>query len=471
MAYEYPVLIVDDTPEIVRLLEAHLATFGFQTRTAGTGDKALQLLADGFEGPVLLDLKLPDYEDLDLFHVIQREYTNVPIIIITAHGSVDMAWQATVEGAFDFLNKDESLLERAYLSTKNAVEKLTLRRQLRELSDDLRVQRPFGNIVSTSPAMEPVFEMMQHASGSRVTVLVSGESGTGKELVARALHDEGSLRDKPFVAVNCAGIPEALLESELFGHEKGAFTGAVARKIGKFELAEGNTLFLDEVGELPLMLQPKLLRVIQEREIERVGGSRPIPLDVRIICATNRDLQTEVREKRFRQDLYYRLAVLPIHVPPLRDRPGDILILAHHFLKHFSVEESKEIDGVEPNVLKMLTQHDFPGNVREVQNIMRHAAVVCSGPKVALGDLPTSFLESFRVTSMPNSRSFPGWGPWVDSIVREERDIPKMGDVEALLIQRALDVCNGNLVQACRRLGVSRATMYRRIEKLGLRRV
>jgi len=468
VAIEQSVLIVDDTPEMAGLLEAHLSSFGYDTQVASTGAQALDILQRGFRGPVLLDLRLPDYQNLDLFHEIQRLDPTIPVIIITAHGTVDLAVKATNQGAFDFLNKNDTLLERAHLATKNALDQLQLRRQLQELTGGQGGASPFPNIVTVAPNMLGLFRVMKQAADSQVTVLISGESGTGKELVAQALHTASSRGSGPFVAVNCAGIPETLLESELFGHEKGAFTGAVSRKIGKFEQAVGGTLFLDEVGELPLTLQPKLLRALQEREIERVGGARPIPVDVRIVCATNRDLDTEVEERRFREDLYYRLAVLPLEVPPLRDRPGDVLALAQHFLWFYSREEQKKFDGYEPEVLQLLSEHNFPGNVREIQNVVRHAVVLSTSKRIQVEDLPLSMRKGAQAFSADTS---PGdWDVWVSSMLSNPEHIPSLEHLEDMVIKRALDICGGNLVRTARRLGISRATMYRRIDKMGWKR-
>jgi transcriptional regulator with PAS, ATPase and Fis domain len=306
---------------------------------------------------------------------------------------------------------------------------------------------------------------MRHAVESKVTVLITGESGTGKELIARAMHYNSRRSSAAFVAVNCAGIPDQLLESELFGFEKGAFTGASMRKAGKFEIADGGTIFLDEIGEMPTLLQSKLLRVLQEKEVERLGSNRPMKLDLRVVCATNRDLMEEVKAGRFREDLYYRLAVFPVALPSLRERKGDVAVLAQHFLKKAAQEEEKQIERFDSAAWATILDYDYPGNVRELQNIISHAVVICDGPTIqhrhlprsirpVVDDEPTAGGETRRVEDV------------LMSCMREPDDIPKMANLETLMIQRAVELSGGNLTKAAKRLGISRATIYRRIGKL-----
>ncbi|MBT9558435.1 MAG: sigma-54-dependent Fis family transcriptional regulator, partial [Myxococcales bacterium] len=392
----------------------------------------------------------------------------IPVIIITAHGTIDVAIEAIRLGAFDFLAKTDAFLERVFVATKNAFNQMELQSRLRELSNELKTKYNFDQIVSQSEQMKPVFELMRHAVDSRVTVLVQGESGTGKELIARALHYSGSRAQGPFVPVNCAGIPETLLESELFGYEKGAFTGATARKRGKFELAHHGTLFLDEIGEMPMLLQTKLLRALQERSIERLGGNELVELDVRFVCATNRDLRAEVKAGRFREDLFYRLAVFPITVPPLRDRRGDITVLATHFLQKLAREEKKQLDGFDVEALQALIEYDYPGNVRELQNIVAHAVVVAGGPKLRLRDLPHMLrpegpTQAERAAIVRQARSL---SDAFDDVVDAREKIPTMEALEELAIERAVELCEGSLVDAAKALGISRATIYRRVGKL-----
>ena len=463
------VLIVDDTPEIVQLLTLSLTEQDYTCLSAETGAGALEQVHAGFVGVVILDLNLPDYQELQLFHEIRRANEQLPIIIVTGHGSISMAIEASRLGAYDFLSKTDSFLERVFVACKNAFEQLNLRSQLAQLSHELRTRYHFDQIITVSPVMEGIFELMGHAVESRVTVLVEGESGTGKELVARALHYNGPRKDRPFVAINCAGIPPTLLESELFGFEKGAFTGATSRKAGKFELADGGTLFLDEIGEMPLSLQPKILRVLQEREVERLGGSSPTPINVRIICATNRELQEEVRAGRFREDLFYRLAVFPVRIPPLRDRALDVPVLAQHFLQQASAEEGKTINSFSPAVLEVLASHDFPGNVRELENIVSHAVVLATGNQIRMENLPET-IRLGRGDRMERSVSGGRGDTVLAGAFHTVDDILSMKEVEARVIRRTVELCDGNLVKTAEKLGISRATLYRRIGKMDLKR-
>ena len=462
------VLIVDDTPEIVDLLTSRLANEGYTIIGARSGAEALRVIGEGFDGPVILDLHLPDYKGLELFETVHQLNDTLPIVIITAHGTIALAIEAIRRGAFDFLQKTDAFLDRVHVATKNAFAHMLLHHQVRRLSNELGSRYNFDNIISVSEPMRKVFEQLTPAVGSRITVCIFGESGTGKELIARALHYNGSRRDAPFVPVNCAGIPETLLESELFGYDKGAFTGASARKKGKFEVANGGTLFLDEIGEMPKLLQSKLLRVLQEKEVVHLGGNERIPLDVRVVCATNVDLAEAVRRGDFREDLYYRLAVYPIHLPPLRDRLRDVPLLALHFAQRFAREEGKDVTGFEPEALAALLEHNYPGNVRELENLVSHAVVVSSGPRIRLQDLPP-------ILRARESGRAPGEGKQrleeaLNQAIHDVDAIPPMESIEAMVIERAVELCDGNLVQAARRLGISRATIYRRIGKLGLKR-
>ena len=455
------VLIIDDTPETARLLQIHLEQHGYLTSTAHRGSDALAIVRDGFNGLVILDLNLPDYQELNLFNELRRENTSLPIIIITAHGTTDMAIEAIRLGAYDFLTKSESFLERIPVSAKNAFAQLELHSKLAQLSSELRSRHQFSQLVTTSDKMKPIFELLTHAVDSRITVLIMGESGTGKELVARALHYNGARNASPFIPVDCAGIPDSLMESELFGFEKGAFTGANRMKHGKFELADRGTLFLDEIGEIPMMLQPKLLRALEERSIERLGGTEPIALDVRLVCATNRDLTAEVAAGRFREDLFYRLNVFPIRLPPLRERLGDVPLLAAHFLERATKEEGKDITGIEPNAMAILQAYDYPGNIRELSNIICHASVMASDSNIRAADLPAWMHRTHaKSTYSGDLRNL------IAGHVQVKEDVPKLDDVELWLIERANSTCDGNLKEAATLLGISRATIYRRVSNL-----
>ncbi len=468
------VLIIDDEPVLARLLEYTLEHAGYGVTVAHTGGGGLKRAEAGFDGVVLLDLKLPDWEGLDLVEPLLSANPANRIIIMTAHGSIDAAIEATRRGAYDFITKTDDVAGRVAVSVKNAFRDREMAWRVTELEEAVHGQAGFSGIVAASSEMGRVFNTLRHALESRVTVLIEGESGTGKELVARALHDDGPRAKGPFVALNCAGIPETLLESELFGHERGAFTGAVATKKGKFELADGGTLFLDEIGEMPMHLQSKILRALETRSIERVGGSHPLDVDVRVVSATNRELAAMVSEGTFREDLYYRLAVFPIVLPPLRDRSGDVSLLANHFVRKFAAEEGKRITGIAPAAMQTLELYAFPGNVRELQNVIRRAVVVASGTQLTLVDLPQSVVETTRhlrlaqeqeratplSSSMSLERAF-------ELLFQEPEELPTSETVEAELIRRAMRLHAGNVAKVARTLELSRATLYRRLERLG----
>lgn len=469
---ERHILIIDDEPEFTKLLSYRLRKQSYHVVTASDGAQGRREIESGFDGVVLLDLRLPDVDGLELVEPFMRANADIRIIIMTAHGSVDAAVEATRRGAYDFVEKSDDDSRRISVAVKNAFENREMSSRVKELQDQVSDRYQFGRIVARSPQMQKLFEVLLHVRDSKVTVLLQGESGTGKELVARALHYEGPRHRGPFVALNCAGIPESLLESELFGHERGAFTGAIAAKKGKFELADGGTIFLDEIGEMPFHLQAKILRVIQERNVERVGSTVARPVDVRIISATHRNLLDMVQEKRFRDDLYYRLAVFPVHLPPLRERTGDIALLASHFLDKACKEERKQQMTMSLAAMRTLERYTFPGNVRELENIISHAVVVSSGPEVKLSDMPLAVLDSLRRPAAETDRD-PDYEPErsveqaFELMFQTLDEIPHLEHVERSLITRALQLSDGNVVQASRALGMSRATFYRRIERLG----
>ena len=435
------------------------------------GAEGLACVEEGFSGIILLDIHLPDVDGLDLLQPIAESSPTSRIIVMTGDGSSEVALEATRRGAYDFLTKSDDVAGRTLVSTKNAFRDREMALRVTTLEEAVSSRQSFGHLIGCSSEMERLFQMLRHALDSRVTVLIEGESGTGKELVCRALHDESSRADGPFVAVNCAGIPETLLESELFGHERGAFTGAVATKKGKLELADGGTLFLDEIGEMPLHLQARILRVLETRAIERVGGVKTIPVDVRVVSATNRDLQQMVHEGSFRDDLFYRLAVFPIQLPPLRARHGDVPLLADHFLRVSAAEEGKAIDGFSPEAMQLLEAHTFPGNVRELQNIVRRAVVVSSSSTLMARDFPAALRDAakllpagvaFKASTKPATLQ-----EALEFLFDNPEGLPTLDAMELELIKRALTLHAGNRVQAARSLGISRATLYRRLERLG----
>ena len=382
------VLIVDDDPVQRRLLEAMVQRFGYEAVTAEGGDAALRLLG----GPlpidcVVLDLVMPDLDGLGVLARMREAGLDIPVIVQTAHGGIDNVVSVMRAGATDFVVKPASP-ERLQVSLRNALAAKALAGELRRLKRSRDGTLTIADVITRSEAMRPVLRAAEKAAASAIPVLIGGESGVGKELIARAIHGSGARRAKPFVAVNCGAMPENLVESILFGHEKGAFTGATDKHTGKFVEADGGTLFLDEVGELPLAAQVKLLRALQEGEVEPVGGRKSIKVDVRIISATNRDLIADVKAGRFREDLFYRLHVFPISMPPLRQRPEDIPELARHFLARFSAEEGKRVRAIEPEALRLLAAFRWPGNVRQLENAVFRAVVLADGEQIGVHELP-----------------------------------------------------------------------------------
>lgn len=457
------ILIVDDYPQLVEFLTDQLTRDGYEVLTATTGAHAIQILNDGFTGVILLDVQLPDVTGLDLFQKIQAVQPLAPVIFITAHATLNLAVEATRVGAFDFIAKGSDLMKRLSVSVKNAFNYLSMTEELSHLKGERVSGNPFPEFRTVTPRMQQILETLQSVVNSQVTVLIEGESGTGKEVVARGIHAAGSRRSGPFVAVNCAGIPETLLESEMFGYEKGAFTGAVSRRAGKFEAAHGGTLFLDEVGELPKALQAKLLRVLQDHSFERVGGTETITVDTRIVSATNRDLMQEVKKGNFREDLFYRLSVFPVRLLPLRDRPDDIPILAQHFLRRFAREEGKDIRQFEPAALQLLKGQTFPGNVRELENLIRHAVIVSRGYEITAAELVAT-LGSHRVPAGTSAQAVLAGGTLTQRMARAFPTLDSlapMKDMQAAYVQRALDVSDRNISKTARALGLGRATLYR----------
>ena len=459
------ILIIDDYPQLVDFLQERLTAEGYAVRTAASGAEGLEIVRSGFEGVCLLDVRLPDISGLDLFDEAKKVNPDLPVIFITAHATVDMAVEATRRGAFDFIAKGSDLLKRLNVSVKNAFDRLSMAEQLKTLKTQLSERGKFDKFLTVSPRMMGILRTLESVVNSGVTVLIEGDSGTGKELVARSIHDSGSRKDGPFVAVNCAGIPETLLESEMFGYEKGAFTGAVSRKEGKFEAAQGGTLFLDEVGELPKALQAKLLRVLQDHSFERVGGNETISVDVRVISATNVDLLSAIQKGTFREDLFYRLSVFPVRLPTLAERPEDIPILAQHFLKRFAEEEGKNLSGFDPSAMAILTAHPFPGNVRELENLVRHSVILARDREITSENVKST-LGSHGVGI---DRTSP-IGPTENAVDLDGRlaaafpsaeSLPSLRDLQTAYLKHAVSLSNGNVSRAARTLSVGRATMYR----------
>jgi two-component system response regulator AtoC len=454
MAQERLIYIVDDEDTISRLLE-HWVTkkWGYQARCFPTGEACLDSL-NVIPDAVILDIMLPGIGGVDTLKQIKSQYPDVPVIMLSAQGKVDIAIETLKIGATDYFSKpvDFAKLE---VSVKNAIGTHDLAREVARLREAVGKPVHFDNIISDNGAMQEVFKLVQKVMDNDICVLILGESGTGKELIARAIHYNGNRKKEPFVVVNCASIPHDLLESELFGHEKGSFTGAHARRIGKFEQAQGGTLFLDEIGELDLSLQSKLLRVIQNKQFERVGGNETLTTDVRLVSATNRDLVKAVAQKEFREDLYFRLATFPIMLPPLRERRSDILLLAETFLKKFSAEVSKNGIGFSKKALKLLYEYPWPGNVRELENAIQRSVLMTDGPAITEKDLPMAVV-TFGSREESNLSSHLNLGP------EHVRSLEKMKEES---LRQALKATEGNIVEAARRLKIGRATMYRLMKK------
>lgn len=418
------------------------------------------LLDSLYEGPdlVLLDIMLPDIGGVEILKRIKRNYKNLPVIMLSAQGSIDVALESIRIGAFDYFPKpiDKNRLEPAI---KNAIANYDLQRRVDELKGDLQKEYSFDNIISADRKMQDVFKMVTKVLDNSITVLINGESGTGKELIARAIHYNGIRKDAPFVVVNSASIPRELLESELFGHEKGSFTGAYQRKIGKFELANGGTLFLDEIGEMEMSLQAKILRVIQQREFERVGGNETIKSDVRIISATNRNLKDMVTNREFREDLYYRLNSFPIYIPPLRERRGDIVILINHFLNEFKLKVGKDIEGFTKAALKLMYDYDWPGNVRELENTIERCLILTDHKTIDIDVLPPQILNTDGSSSLHSNEPLFG----------DDSPIIPFEQLKSEAIKHALRITKGNIVEASKKLNVGRATLYRLMEKYNIK--
>jgi two-component system response regulator AtoC len=446
------ILIVDDDRSIRELLSMHLEERGYQVAVASTGAEGFRLLEETSPSAIILDMRLPDMSGIDLIPELRKRSVETPVLMITAHHDMSTTILAMKAGAFDYIHKPIDI-EAFDVALDRALEV----RRISKGTDVVSVesQRPFriDDLVGTSPAMQQLFKDLGRVAASHATVLIQGESGTGKELIARVIHSHSSAA-RPFIAINCSAIVDTLLESELFGHEKGAFTGAVATKVGKFELADDGSLFLDEIGELSQNLQAKLLRVLQEREFERVGGVKRIPVRARILAATNRDLAAEVAASRFREDLYQRLKVVTLSIPPLRERRDDVPILVEHLLVKINQRLHKNLRRVPRETLEKLMGRDWPGNVRELENVLTRAAVLSQG------DL---LLEEHLVPNgeMP-AKPLKAAGPAV-----AER-VPTLDELEKSHIERVFTMTKGHKGRACQILGISRPTLERKLRKYGL---
>ncbi len=454
------ILLIDDSPEVLKGLSEYLNQKGYEVQTAADGSVGIPLIRENAFDIVLTDLMMPGADGMAVLEYIKQHSSDSTCIILTGYGSIKNAVEAIKRGAFDYLTKPVKLEEIGITLTR-ALEFRRLKRENLNLRNQLKRKYQFKNILGESPVMQRVFATMEKVADSDSTVLILGDSGTGKELIARALHYNSSRREGPLIPINCAAIPSELLESELFGHEKGAFTGAFKTRIGRFELADGGTLFLDEIGDMNPSLQGKLLRVIQERQFERIGGMKPIKVDIRIISATHQDLKLSVAEKRFREDLYYRLNVIPIEIPPLRERKSDIPLLVNHFIHYFSRTKKKKVDGMSGEALDALENYDWPGNVRELENMIERLVILSSDDVIHLSELPERILSYQSPPQPRNALPVQAEGFSLECA---------LGDFERQMIFQALERSGWVKNKAAQLLGMNRTTLIEKIKRLDIRR-
>ncbi|MGH7494368.1 MAG: sigma-54-dependent transcriptional regulator [bacterium] len=450
-ARKYSILVVDDDRNICKMIEINLKK-EYSVETANSGEACLKMLREAVPDLILLDIQMPGIDGIETLKRIREEMAQIPVVMMSAHGTIEKAVKAMKLGAFDFIEKPFPS-DRLLVTVRNALTTSSLKQEIDSLRSELKTRYQFKNIIGQSGVMQEVFRSLEKVVNSSVTVLIYGESGTGKELIARAIHYHNTQRsNKPFVAVNCSALPESLLESELFGHEKGAFTGATGRRVGKFEVGDGGSIFLDEIGLMTPATQAKMLRILQEREFERVGSNELIKVDVRVISATNKDLEEAVRNGEFREDLFYRISVFPIKLPPLRERREDIPLLAAHFVEKCARQENKPVEGISSDALELLMAYNWPGNVRELENAIERAVVLSTGPEITPKDLPNTVraIGEKKIYESDNTLS-----SWIEKLEEEA-------------LRNALLENGGNISQTAKKLGIGRATIYRKAKKYGL---
>lgn len=440
----FTILTIDDEENIRNGLADNFEIEGYNVEKAANGKEGLNIISKGGIDLVITDLRMDGISGEEVVRRVTTENPGLPIIVLTGHGSIEDATKAIKAGAYDFLTKPLDLDHLNHI-VKNALKGRLQEQKINELQEKLGNSNQSDLMVGKSAELNRVRTLIQKAAPSQATVLITGESGVGKELVARAIHNQSNRKNKPLITVNCSALSESLLESELFGYEKGSFTGAENQHKGRFELADGGTIFLDEIGEINMVTQVKLLRVLQERKFERVGGEKTIEVDVRLVAATNRNLEKEVEEGRFRQDLFYRLNVLRIQMPSLRDRKDDIPLLMHEFLKKFNIKNQKNIKGFDNRAKSAMLKYDWPGNIRELENCVESAVVMCNGEEIKIDDLPLS---------IQNKSS--------DKMIEIPLGMP-IEEAEKILIQENLAACNGNKSKAAQILGIGRKTLLRKI--------
>jgi DNA-binding NtrC family response regulator len=483
------VLIVEDEPSQRRILEEMVKRFGFDVTVADSGLRALEHLRGPQGGTcelIILDLMMPEMDGIEFLEKLQGVRGDVPVIVQTSQGSIETVIKAMRAGADDFVVKPVSP-ERLKISIQNLLKVNALTEEVKRLNRKVSGSLTFADLVAASPGMANVIRLGKRGAGSNIPMLIEGESGVGKEMIARAIQGESDRAGRAFVAVNCGAIPENLVESTLFGHEKGSFTGATARHLGKFQEADGGTLFLDEVAELPLDMQVKLLRAIQEGEVDPVGSRKPVKVNVRIVSATNRNMIDMVKAGQFREDLYYRLNVFPLTVPPLRDRKDDIPALVNHFIVKLAAEEGRKVRAIKPDALGMLVAYGWPGNVRQLENTVFRALVLCEGDQLGIEDFPqiASLTEGYDIVMPPAPVMQPVEAAAYSPIrnrgtevsdgqalgipaVTDGGHIRKLEDVEADMIRLALHRYRGQMSEVARKLGIGRSTLYRKMRDFGL---
>ena len=459
------VLIVDDEPDIQLVMSANLRKEGYEVDTADDGLEALKKLESRDYDAIVLDHQMPRLTGMQFLERLRDRAAgstidaDVPVIVITAYGTIEMAVQAMKDGAYSYLTKPIQY-EDLSLQVKNAVERHRLSRELLSLRHEVEERYQFGSIIGGNPRMQEIFQVIRTVADTDATVLIHGESGTGKELIARAIHYNSRRKDKPFVVVSCSALSETLLESELFGHEKGSFTGAIRQRIGRFEMAEGGTIFLDEIGEMTMPVQLKLLRVLQEREIERVGGNQTHKVDVRVIAATHRDLQEAMRERHFRQDLFYRLNVVPLKLPPLRDRLDDIPLLASHFIRKYCDKNQKQVRSITAEAMEALCSYAYPGNVRELENIIERAVIMEKGESIQRTELglaashrkPPAYKISGELDLFKTMKA--------EAVEQFERDY----------LSQLLRLYKGNMSRSAQHAGINIKNLHDKMARYGLKR-
>ena len=445
---QFNILIIDDEKNIREGLSDALELEGYNTVVAENGKLGLERIAKGDIDLVITDLRMPELSGEMVLEKVVAENPSIPVIVLTGHGSIDSAVDAMRKGAYNFLTKPLNL-DQLTMIVKRALQSRELSIRHRRLLEEVEKSRSFEHIIGKSGEMQKIFQKVRRVADSKASVLITGESGVGKELITDAIHNLSSRKDKPLIKVHCAALSENLLESELFGHEKGSFTGAANRKRGRFELANGGTIFLDEIGEINQNVQIKILRVLQEKQFERVGGEETLSVDVRVIAATNKDLEKEVREGRFREDLFYRLNVVQIEVPPLRERKDDIPLMIASFIKKASEENGKNVTGVDGKARSALYKYDWPGNIRQLKNCIESAVVMCEGDTITLNDLPPSISQVSE-----------------EAVIKVPVGI-SLEEAEKIIIMQNLAINKGNKTKTAEILGIGRKTLHRKLDEWG----